>query len=103
MWFMEIQGALLLAWVTSVHSFAVMKVFCLSLWMLYYMLRNCFPRFVPQELEHLKRFNLTWELHNKHLFHSIIYTDPVVQNSLPLLITQLRYTLYNIITILCKY
>ncbi|CAH1782955.1 unnamed protein product [Owenia fusiformis] len=42
------------------------------------------------ELEHLKRFNLTWELHNKHLFQSIIYTDPLVQNSLPMLITQLR-------------
>lgn len=42
------------------------------------------------QMDHLKRFNLTWELHNKHLFQSIIYTDPVVQNSLPMLITQLR-------------
>jgi hypothetical protein len=43
------------------------------------------------EQKHLKRFQLTWELHNKHLFQSIIYMDPVVQNSLPMLVTQLRY------------
>ncbi|XP_013395019.1 protein FAM193A isoform X2 [Lingula anatina] len=42
------------------------------------------------ETEHLKKFNLTWELHNKHLLHSIIYSDPLVQNNLPMLLTQLR-------------
>lgn len=49
--------------------------------------------YIFQESEHLKRFNLTWELHDKHLFRSIIYTDPVVQNSLPMLVTQLRSVL----------
>ncbi|XP_067938366.1 protein FAM193A-like isoform X2 [Watersipora subatra] len=43
-----------------------------------------------KELQHLMRFALTWDLHDKHLFHSVIYSDPVVQNSVPMLITQLR-------------
>ncbi|XP_064630166.1 protein FAM193A-like isoform X2 [Lineus longissimus] len=42
------------------------------------------------EQEHLKRFNLTWELHNKHLFQNIVYTDSLVQSSLPMLMAQLR-------------
>lgn len=45
---------------------------------------------MEQETEHLRRFSFTWELHDKHLFQSVIYVDPVVQNSLPMLITQLR-------------
>ncbi|KAL3864296.1 hypothetical protein ACJMK2_005990 [Sinanodonta woodiana] len=40
--------------------------------------------------EHLKRFNVTWDLHNKHLFQSIAYTEPSIQNSLHLIIAQLR-------------
>ncbi|XP_074640905.1 uncharacterized protein LOC141898735 [Tubulanus polymorphus] len=48
------------------------------------------PFLIELENEHLKKFNLTWELHNKHLFQNIIYSDPLVQNSLPVLITQLR-------------
>ncbi|XP_021378384.1 protein FAM193A-like isoform X2 [Mizuhopecten yessoensis] len=40
--------------------------------------------------EHLAKFNVTWELHNKHLFQSIAYTEPSIQSSLHLIITQLR-------------
>ncbi|XP_046371497.2 protein FAM193A-like isoform X3 [Haliotis rufescens] len=40
--------------------------------------------------EHIKKFNVTWELHNKHLFQSIVYTDPAIHNSLHLVIDQLR-------------
>ncbi|XP_033757581.1 protein FAM193A-like [Pecten maximus] len=40
--------------------------------------------------DHLAKFNVTWELHNKHLFQSIAYTEPSLQSSLHLIITQLR-------------
>ena len=54
--------------------------------------------FASLQLEHLSRFSLTWELHNKHLFQSIIYSDPVVHNSLPMLVTQLRYVSCDVCT-----
>ncbi|XP_060085578.1 protein FAM193A-like [Ylistrum balloti] len=40
--------------------------------------------------DHLAKFNVTWELHNKHLFQSIAYTEPSIQSSLHSIITQLR-------------
>ncbi|XP_045190790.2 protein FAM193A-like isoform X3 [Mercenaria mercenaria] len=39
---------------------------------------------------HLKRFKVTWDLHNKHLFQSIVFSEPSIKNSLNLLISQLR-------------
>ena len=41
--------------------------------------------------DHLKRFKVTWDLHNKHLFQSVAFSEPTVKNSISLLITQLRY------------
>ena len=46
--------------------------------------------FFFQVEQHLNRFDLTWELHDKHLFHSIIFTDPVVQNCLPKAVENIR-------------
>lgn len=45
---------------------------------------------ILQELEtmHLKRFNITWELVNRYLFQSIVYSDPYIQDRLELLIKQ---------------
>ena len=43
-----------------------------------------------QEKEHLHKFNLTWPLHNKHLFHSLIYMEPGLHDNLGTLIKQLR-------------
>ncbi|XP_023213677.1 uncharacterized protein LOC111616502 isoform X1 [Centruroides sculpturatus] len=45
---------------------------------------------ILQELEtmHLKRFNITWELVNRYLFQSIVYSDPLIQNGIDLLIKQ---------------
>lgn len=45
---------------------------------------------VFQEKEHLHKFNLTWPLHNKHLFHSLIYMEPGLHDNLGTLIKQLR-------------
>jgi len=42
------------------------------------------------EMDHLRRFSLTWELLNKHIFQAVIYTDPLIQNNLPIFISQLR-------------
>nr|CAD7258739.1 unnamed protein product [Timema shepardi] len=42
----------------------------------------------PLEKEHLQKFNLTWEVLNKHLYQSCVYTDPLVQNNLPVYIGQ---------------
>jgi len=47
-----------------------------------------------QEDKHLKQFNLTWQLHDKHLFHSIIYSDPVVQNCMPKVVAHIRSVLH---------
>ncbi|XP_037545642.1 protein FAM193A [Nematolebias whitei] len=43
------------------------------------------------ENEHLQKFQVTWELHNKHLFESLVFCEPVLHNSLPALIAQLRH------------
>ncbi|XP_069688836.1 uncharacterized protein [Periplaneta americana] len=48
------------------------------------------PLLQQLESEHLQRFNLTWEVLNKHLYQSCVYTDPLVQNNLPHYIGQLR-------------
>ncbi|GFG32204.1 hypothetical protein Cfor_02029, partial [Coptotermes formosanus] len=41
------------------------------------------PLLQQLETEHLQRFNLTWEVLNKHLYQSCVYTDPLVQSNLP--------------------
>ncbi len=38
---------------------------------------------VIKEREHLKRFQLTWELDNKNLFRIIIYQNELIQNTIP--------------------
>lgn len=43
---------------------------------------------VDLEKDHLSRFSLTWEILNKHLYQSLVYADPVIQNNLPILISQ---------------
>ncbi|XP_059163345.1 protein FAM193A-like isoform X3 [Physella acuta] len=40
--------------------------------------------------EHLRRFKVTWELLNKHLFHSIAHNDPAISNSGPTILEHLR-------------
>lgn len=51
-----------------------------------------FPFFfaLPQENEHLQKFQVTWELHNKHLFENLVFSEPILRSSLPALIAQLR-------------
>ena len=46
------------------------------------------PALVDLEEKHLNRFTLTWEVFNKHLYQSVIYTDPLIQNNLPIFISQ---------------
>ncbi|XP_053358545.1 protein FAM193A isoform X1 [Clarias gariepinus] len=42
------------------------------------------------ENEHLKKFQVTWELHNKHLFESLVFSEPILHSSLPALVGQLK-------------
>lgn len=42
------------------------------------------------EKEHLSKFNLTWVLHNKHLFHSMVYLEPELHNKLGQLLKYLQ-------------
>ncbi|XP_069488207.1 protein FAM193A isoform X2 [Ambystoma mexicanum] len=42
------------------------------------------------ENEHLKKFQVTWELHNQHLFENLVFSEPLLQNSLPTLMSQMR-------------
>merc|ERR1711981_529330 len=48
------------------------------------------PALLDLEEKHLGRFASTWEDFNKHLYQSVIYTDPLIQNNLPIFISQLR-------------
>ncbi|XP_036372943.1 protein FAM193A isoform X2 [Megalops cyprinoides] len=43
------------------------------------------------ESEHLQKFQVTWELHNKHLFENLVFSEPILHNSLPALVAQLRH------------
>uniref|UniRef100_A0AAQ5ZKX5 FAM193 C-terminal domain-containing protein n=1 Tax=Amphiprion ocellaris TaxID=80972 RepID=A0AAQ5ZKX5_AMPOC len=43
------------------------------------------------ENEHLQKFQVTWELHNKHLFESLVFSEPILHSSLPALIAQLKH------------
>uniref|UniRef100_A0AAQ4Q0F5 FAM193 C-terminal domain-containing protein n=1 Tax=Gasterosteus aculeatus aculeatus TaxID=481459 RepID=A0AAQ4Q0F5_GASAC len=40
------------------------------------------------ENEHLQKFQVTWELHNKHLFENLVFSEPVLHSSLPALVAQ---------------
>ena len=50
------------------------------------------PVMIELENEHLSQFSLTWEVLNKYLHQSIIYSDPIIQNNVPIFISQVRYT-----------
>uniref|UniRef100_A0A3P8V0R3 Family with sequence similarity 193 member A n=1 Tax=Cynoglossus semilaevis TaxID=244447 RepID=A0A3P8V0R3_CYNSE len=43
------------------------------------------------ENEHLKKFQVTWELHNKHLFENLVFSEPILHSSLPALVAQLTH------------
>ncbi|XP_051941070.1 protein FAM193A isoform X2 [Hippocampus zosterae] len=43
------------------------------------------------ENEHLQKFHVTWELHNKHLFENLVFSEPILHSSLPALVAQLRH------------
>ncbi|KAJ8335856.1 hypothetical protein SKAU_G00391980 [Synaphobranchus kaupii] len=47
------------------------------------------------EREHLHKFQVTWELHNKHLFENLVFSEPILHNSLPALVSQLREDMYR--------
>ncbi|KAJ3614806.1 hypothetical protein NHX12_018376 [Muraenolepis orangiensis] len=42
------------------------------------------------ENEHLQKFRVTWELHNKHLFENLVFSEPTLHGSLPTLLAQLK-------------
>ncbi|XP_077460453.1 protein FAM193A [Stigmatopora argus] len=42
------------------------------------------------ENEHLHKFHVTWELHNKHLFENLVFSEPILHSSLPALVAQLK-------------
>ncbi|KAK7878159.1 hypothetical protein WMY93_031205 [Mugilogobius chulae] len=43
------------------------------------------------ENEHLQKFQVTWELHNKHLFENLVFSEPILHSSLPALVSQLKH------------
>ncbi|KAL5260771.1 hypothetical protein ACHWQZ_G010804 [Mnemiopsis leidyi] len=43
------------------------------------------------EDEHMARFGITWMLVNQHLFHQVVFSDPIIQKSLPGVCIQLKY------------
>ncbi|XP_077575275.1 protein FAM193A [Stigmatopora nigra] len=42
------------------------------------------------ENKHLHKFHVTWELHNKHLFENLVFSEPILHSSLPALVAQLK-------------
>ena len=49
------------------------------------------PVLAELEHEHLCRFSLTWEVLNKYLHQSIIYSDPIIQANVPIFISQVSW------------
>ena len=49
------------------------------------------PGLLEMETEHLSRFSLTWEVLNKHLHQSIIYSDPIIQTNVPIFVSQVIF------------
>lgn len=43
------------------------------------------------ESDHLQKFQVTWELHNKHLFENLVFSEPILHSSLPALVSQLKH------------
>ena len=56
------------------------------------------PVLAELEHEHLCRFSLTWEVLNKYLHQSIIYSDPIIQANVPIFISQVRMICYSCVT-----
>lgn len=42
----------------------------------------------------MKKFQVTWELHNKHLFENLVFSEPLLQSNLPALVSQIRYLVF---------
>ncbi|XP_014403905.1 PREDICTED: protein FAM193A-like [Myotis brandtii] len=42
------------------------------------------------ENKHLTVFQVTWELHNKHLFENLVFSELLLQSNLPALVMQIR-------------
>ncbi|XP_036161582.1 protein FAM193A-like [Myotis myotis] len=42
------------------------------------------------ENKHLTVFQVTWELHNKHLFENLVFSEMLLQSNLPALVLQIR-------------
>ncbi|GAB1604716.1 protein FAM193A-like isoform X2 [Argonauta hians] len=40
--------------------------------------------------DHWKKFDVTWDFYNRHLFHSIVYTNPSIQDNWPAVLKQLN-------------
>ncbi|XP_063075042.1 protein FAM193A isoform X2 [Engraulis encrasicolus] len=49
---------------------------------------SCF--LLTLENEYLQKFQVTWELHNKHLFENLVFSEPSLRSRLPALIEKLR-------------
>ncbi|KAM7045518.1 LOW QUALITY PROTEIN: protein FAM193A-like [Molossus nigricans] len=45
---------------------------------------------VTLENKHLNAFQVTWEMHNKHLFENLVFAEPLLQSNLPALVSQIR-------------
>ncbi|XP_061840114.1 protein FAM193A isoform X1 [Nerophis lumbriciformis] len=43
------------------------------------------------ENEHLQKFHVTWELHNKHLFENLVFSEPILHSCLPALVAKLKH------------
>jgi hypothetical protein len=48
------------------------------------------PIFVDLENEYLNKFSVTWDLINKHMYHSVVASDPVLVNNLPICVSQVK-------------
>lgn len=42
----------------------------------------------------MRKFQVTWELHNKHLFENLVFSEPLLQSNLPALVSQIRYFVF---------
>ena len=54
------------------------------------------PALADLEAHHLSQFSLTWKLVNQHLYQHIIYQEPLIQNNVPIFISQVCYSVGQI-------
>ena len=48
------------------------------------------PALADLDQGHLQRFSVTWDIAVKRVYQDVVYSDPLVQNNLPIFVSQVN-------------